>query len=98
MKQLQSPTPEAIRNTRLGLGLSVAEAAGLVYATPRAWSNWEAAARQMDPSRFHLLISRLTTPSDTALASLGLSTSESGNSSPRELVVVLLDSHGMQQP
>lgn len=48
MFQLHPPTLEAIRNTRLGLGLSIAEAAGLVYATPRAWSHWETGARQIN--------------------------------------------------
>ena len=98
MFQLQSPTLEAIRNTRLGLGLSIAEAAGLVYATPRAWSHWETGARQMDPARFHLLINRLTTPSDAALASLGLSSRPSDTTSPRELIVILVDLDGVQQP
>lgn len=98
MFQLQSPTFDVIRNTRLGLGLSIAEAAGLVYATPRAWSYWEAGERQMDTARFHLLINRLTMPSDTALASLGLSSRPACISSTRELVVILKDLDGVQQP
>lgn len=94
---MQPPTPEAVRNARLGAGLTQSEAAGLVYATPRAWANWESGNRTMDQALFHLFIQRLTEPSHAALQALGLAEGDPVEAYS-QLVVVILRDGSRQQP
>lgn len=49
-----SPSPAAITTGRLAAGLSPAQAAALVYCTPRAWQLWEAGSRSMPPGLWEL--------------------------------------------
>lgn len=45
-----NPRPADIRATRERLGLTVAQASAIVFATPRAWSAWEYGERPMHAS------------------------------------------------
>lgn len=56
-----NPTPAQIRAARELAGLTQTEAAQLVYATLRAWQNWEneidpAESRRMHPAIFELFL------------------------------------------
>jgi DNA-binding XRE family transcriptional regulator len=55
-----NPTPAQIREARERAGLTQAEAAKKVYATPRAWQNWESEdpteSRRMHPAIFELFL------------------------------------------
>lgn len=85
---MQSPTPNAIKNLRSAAELTVSEAAGLVYTSPRTWTNWEAGTRKMDPALFQLVITRLTMPSNEALHSLGVAKVELTEEAKNMIVVV----------
>lgn len=50
---------EQIRTARINAGLTQKEAAGLIYATERAWSSWESESgskRRMPPGLFELFL------------------------------------------
>jgi putative transcriptional regulator len=47
---MTSPTPDEIRAERSRLGLTQTEAGALIYASLRAWQDWEAGLRRMHPA------------------------------------------------
>ena len=49
-----NPTPAQIRTARDSAGLTQTEAACLIYATRRAWQEWEAGNRRMHPGLWEL--------------------------------------------
>jgi len=49
-----TPAPEAIRAARAASGLTQTEAARLIYASMRAWQQWESGERPMHPGLFEL--------------------------------------------
>ena len=49
----QTPAPDDIRAAREAAGLTQAEAARVIYATQRAWQNWETAAGEREHRRMH---------------------------------------------
>ena len=55
-----TPTPAEIRASREIVGLTQTDAAAKVYATLRAWQNWEsedpAESRRMHPAIFELFL------------------------------------------
>jgi putative transcriptional regulator len=48
------PRPEAIRAAREAAGMTQRQAAALIYASERAWQQWEAGSRPMHPGLFEL--------------------------------------------
>lgn len=62
MATKKPPSAKEIRAAREAAGLTQAQAAELVYATPRTWQNWESEgdeARQMHPGLFDLFNRKL---------------------------------------
>ena len=51
---LESPPALLIRNLRILIGWTQAEAAATVYVSTRAWQLWEAGARKMPPAAWEL--------------------------------------------
>lgn len=64
--QARNPTPAEIRAAREAAGLTQAEAAEKIYATLRAWQNWEAddgdESRRMHPGLFELFVLKTQFP------------------------------------
>lgn len=54
-----SPTPEQIREIRTAASLTQTEAAALVYASLRAWQNWEGDERIMPAAAWELFLIKL---------------------------------------
>ena len=54
MKTPKNPKPNQIRNARHDAGLTQAAAAALIYASLRAWQDWEGGQRAMHPGMFEL--------------------------------------------
>ncbi len=52
---IDSPTAVLIKNLRLLIGWTQAEAADTVYVSTRAWQLWEAGARRMPPAAWELV-------------------------------------------
>lgn len=50
----KSPAPAEITRGRHAAGLTQAQAAGLVYASPGAWSQWERGLRRMPAASWEL--------------------------------------------
>ena len=50
----RNPHPEEIRGLREKAGLTQTQAGGLVYASLRAWQDYESGARRMHPAIFEL--------------------------------------------
>jgi putative transcriptional regulator len=55
---MTSPKPEEIRAERLRLGLSQTEAGAVIYASLRAWQEWEAGNRRMHPAFWALFLAK----------------------------------------
>lgn len=53
-----SPTPDEIRAARAAAGLTQCAAAELIYATTRAWEDWEGGRRSMHPAMFELFLAK----------------------------------------
>jgi len=53
-KAPESPTPSQLAALRESLGLTQAQAAGLLYRTARNWQQWELGERTMDPALWEL--------------------------------------------
>lgn len=51
-----TPSPEQIKQSRLLAGLTQTEAAELIYKQCRAWQQYEAGDRKMDPAFYELFI------------------------------------------
>lgn len=49
-----NPTPDDIRRGREWCGLTIRAAAEVVYASPRAWEDWEGGLRRMHPGLWEL--------------------------------------------
>lgn len=49
-----NPSPAEIRAARQATGLTQTQAARLIYATLRAWQEWEAGNRSMHPAMWEL--------------------------------------------
>lgn len=54
-----NPEPTSIRAKRIEAGLTQREAARLIYATERAWQEWESAGRRMHPGLWELFCIKL---------------------------------------
>ncbi|EIK1334790.1 helix-turn-helix domain-containing protein [Salmonella enterica] len=50
------PDPHEIRRARLSADLTQAAAAGLVYSSLNAWSQWERGERKMHPAIWELFL------------------------------------------
>lgn len=62
-----NPSPEEIRAARDALGLTLKEAAALIYCSLRAWQDWESGERRMHPASWDLFRIRATFPDDAAI-------------------------------
>lgn len=51
----RTPQPEEIRSVRERAGLTQRQAGALVYASERAWQEYEGGRRRMHPAIFELL-------------------------------------------
>ena len=51
-----TPTPAAIKNIRVALGLTQTDAANLIYTTCRNWQKWEQGENRMHPAFFELFL------------------------------------------
>jgi DNA-binding XRE family transcriptional regulator len=49
-----TPNPTEIRAARLAAGLTQAQAAAIIHKTYRAWMEWEAGNRALDPVLWHV--------------------------------------------
>ena len=47
---MNNPTSEQIKQVRNDFGLTQTQAAALIYKSLRAWQQWEAGDRKMDPA------------------------------------------------
>lgn len=56
---LKAMRPYEIRALRLGLGLSLEQAAEKVGVRPRTWMGWELPSQKRHPSPSHLILIRL---------------------------------------
>ena len=50
------PSPSTIRQLRLSLGLTQAQAANVIGATRRAWQEWEGGRRNMPGAKWELFL------------------------------------------
>jgi hypothetical protein len=53
------PTPDAIRAARLALGLTQTQAGAVIYASLRAWQDYESGARRLHPGLWELWQAKL---------------------------------------
>lgn len=53
-QQIESPSPDDIRNMRTESGLTQADASAMVHNTERAWRAWEAGVNSMPPGLWEL--------------------------------------------
>ena len=51
-----TPTPEAIKDIRVALGLTQTDAARLIHQTCRNWQKWESGESRMHPAFFELFL------------------------------------------
>lgn len=51
---MNAPAPDAIRDARIGAGLTQTEAGQLVHVSQRAWARWEAGDREMHAGLWEL--------------------------------------------
>lgn len=56
---LPPQTPDNIRRRREAVGLTQAEAAALVYVTPRAWQRWESGDRAIPLATWELFLAKI---------------------------------------
>ncbi|MGV8823018.1 hypothetical protein [Methylibium petroleiphilum] len=54
--QAANPTPEQIRAARSAAGLTQEQARELIYASLRAWEQWEAGDARMHPGLWELFL------------------------------------------
>ena len=50
------PSPSDIRESRLSIGLTQAQAGAIIGATRRTWQDWEAGRRNMPPAKWELFL------------------------------------------
>lgn len=55
----RNPSPDEVRAVRQAAGLTQTDAARLIYASLRAWQQWEAGGRKMHPAFWELFKIRL---------------------------------------
>lgn len=53
-RERATPSPVDIRDSRIAANLTQAQAARVIYATERAWQDWEAGRRPMHPAFWEL--------------------------------------------
>ncbi|MCD2453545.1 MAG: helix-turn-helix domain-containing protein [Methylicorpusculum sp.] len=51
---MQSPSTEQIKKSRMDAGLTQSQAASLIYSELRTWQHWEKGDRVMHPAFFEL--------------------------------------------
>ena len=51
---MSSPSTDEIKKARTDAGLTQTQAAAKIYKSLRAWQQWEAGLRAMDPALFEL--------------------------------------------
>ena len=53
---MNNPTPEQIKNSRLNVGLTQAQAAAVIYKKLLAWQRYESGDRSMDCALYELFM------------------------------------------
>lgn len=77
---MNGPEPKAIFHARNSIGLSIEQAANLVYATKRSWEYWESGERSMSPAVWELFLMKISGSIPRKYAD-----------EPRSVVVILAD-------
>lgn len=52
--EMESPSPEKIKKSRMDAGLTQTQAADLIYSELRTWQHWEKGDRSMHPAFYEL--------------------------------------------
>lgn len=58
--KMSQPTPEKIYHARNSIGLTIDQAAKLVYSTKRAWEYWESGERSMSHAIWELFLMKIS--------------------------------------
>lgn len=77
---MKGPEPNLIFHARKSIGLSIEQAANLVYSTKRSWEYWESGERSMSPAIWELFLMKISGTIPRKYAD-----------EPRSVVVILAD-------